>query len=856
MIVGTNLFTQLLDFTDEGFILVDLESGQVVDVNQAANHYMHQRVKKHVPLDWQSLFPESAGLLADAQTQLLQTPNLNVTRPLQIRLSGNTILVVRIAKIVEPGKNYLVIILKPATGEQGRLARLNQIYSVLNETNKVVATSQTRTDLFESICRIAVEIGGFRMAWIGINHGRQMIPVAQFGDDQGYLKAIKITTDGAAASKGPVGQAFLQNTICCVNDTSTDIAFELWKKAANERSYRSLAALPIRINAQPIGVFALYSEFTDHFDSSMLDLLQDMAKDIELGLHWIDQETKRIEMEGKFRRLFQAIEQSATAVTITDASGIIEYVNPHFSILTGYSLSEVMGLTPLEMASGDDGRKNYAEIQKALIAGQEWRGEIRNRAKDGSEFWTLQHIAPIRDEEGEVTHFVSTASDITELHHAQETIEKLAYYDELTGLPNRRMFFDRLNQTILSAKRNQSMFAVCYLDLDGFKNINDSLGHEAGDLLLAEVAQRLKGSVRGKDTVSRLGGDEFTLILTDIKSAEDASIVSRNIINALASPIELADTRVVVTTSIGIAVYPNDGLELDALTRHADLAMYHAKAAGRNNYQYFTEEMNQKVQVRMALEQRLRYAIEQGHFTLRYQPIIDAVDGAIISMEAVVDWVDNGAVVPVETYMPLAEETGLVGEIGNWALQRACIDCMTFNKDAMFDVKVSIDISSHQFRHADKLLVQLDEVIANTSISNSLLQLEINESILSEDVKASVDTLRKIRSRGITLAVDNFGMGYSSLRYLKRFPVDIIKIDQSFVRDVVEDENDAAITSAIIALAHQLDFKVLAKGVETRKHLQFLERYWCDYLQGSYFSQPLTVSDCIKYINKSVEQIG
>ncbi|MDX1695033.1 MAG: EAL domain-containing protein [Ketobacteraceae bacterium] len=856
MIVGTNLFTQLLDFTDEGIILVDLASGKVVDVNQCAVNYIHDKVYKATPFSWQAVFPETARKLEEAQANLLASPALVVTRPLQVRVSSSMTLVVRLAKLSEGDKKFLAVILKPASGEQGRMARLNQIYSVLSETNKIVANSQTRTDLFESICRIAVDIGGFRMAWIGINHGTQIIPVAHYGDDEGYLKEIRVTTDDAASARGPVGQSFLQNTICCVNDTTSDSAFSPWREAARKRNYRSLAALPIRIQEQPIGVFALYSSFTDHFDAAMLDLLRDMSKDIELGLHWIDQETKRLEMEGKFRRLFQAIEQSATAVTITDSSGVIEYVNPHFTQLTGYAQADVMGLSPLELTSGEDGKNNYTEIRQCLTHGREWRGEIKNRAKDGSEFWTLQHIAPIRDEEGEVTHFVSTASDITELHHAQETIEKLAYYDELTGLPNRRLFFDRLNQAIIGAGRSRETFAVCYLDLDGFKNINDSLGHEAGDMLLIEVANRLKGSVRAKDTVSRLGGDEFTLILTDVTSPDDASVVSRNIISALAQPVQLADTSVVVTTSIGIAIYPDDGTELDALTRHADLAMYHAKAAGRNNYQYFTAEMNHKVQARMAMEQRLRRAIESREFVMRYQPIIDAVDGAIISVEAVTEWYENGMLVPPETFMPLAEETGLAAEIGQWALRQACMDCLYLNNKSMLDVKVSINISSHQFRNRNQLMKFLDELLETTGVSSRLLQFEINESILSEDVKASVDTLRKIRSRGITLAVDNFGMGYSSLRYLKRFPVDIIKIDQSFVRDVVEDENDAAITSAIIALAHQLDFKVLAEGVETRKHLQFLERYWCDYLQGRYFSQPITVDECVAYINRSVEQIG
>lgn len=852
---------QVFDLSSEGVLLFDIDAALLLYANDRAKSCWPDLIAlKEQPLPLRGLFIDIEEQLRQVMACLIAEPTAKVARVLYLDHEDEIIpCEARFSCVEFEGKQCMVMFSKLLSSgdESHSLARMNQIYSILSETNKVVANSQTRTDLFESICRIAVEMGGFKMAWIGISHGKQVIPVCWFGDDQGYVKDLRVRIDDTILSQGPVGQAIITGKIRSVNDTKSDEGFAPWREAAMARKFRSLAALPIRIRGKTIGVFGLYSTVPNYFDLSIMDLLEDMANDLSLGLRHIDEETKRIEMEAKYRQLFQAIEHSATAVTITDDSGVIEYVNPQFCSLTGYKPEDILGLTPKEMASQNAQQITYHDMQTQLLAGKEWKGELQNVTKDGRLIWTLQHIAPIRDNTGKITHFVSTASDITELHDAQKTIEKLAYFDELTGLPNRRLFYDRLGQAIKNAARDKAHFALCYLDLDGFKNINDSLGHEAGDVLLQEVARRLQANIRDKDTVARLGGDEFTLILTDVKRPKDVAVVAQNIITSLANPVAIVDTRVVVTTSIGIALYTDDGETVEDLTRNADMAMYHAKGAGRNNYQFFTPDMNHKVQARMDMELRLRRAIEQKHFDLKYQPIIDAVDGSIIAVEALLEWQDpERGLIPTELYLPLAEETGLIAEIGVWMLNKACDDSRSLNERAVTPIKLSVDISSHQFRHPRQLLENLAEALERSGTTPQSIQLEINESILSRDVKTSVETLRKIRNKGITLAVDNFGMGYSSLRYLKRFPVDIIKIDRSFVRDVGHDENDAAITSAIIALAHQLEFKVLAEGVETRKHLQFLERYWCDYLQGSYFCKPVTLDECIVHINKSFEQLS
>ncbi len=854
--------TAYFDMVSDAVLVLDMAGQRLAYVNHAALEavapYLSLPLEPGMPL--QSLLPACLHDLQQHTGNGLQALGREA-RSIRLLLGDTSKPVCFDAKLQYlegSDQHWLVLIPAAALDLVGTsLTRLNQLYTVLSETNKITSASQTRTDLFEATCRIAVELGGFKMAWIGICHGEQVIPVSWYGDDQGYLKALKVRTDDSELARGPVGRAVITGEVHCVNDISTDESFSPWREAAMQRGFYSMAALPIDVRGRTIGVFALYSSVKYYFDIPVIDLLEDMSNDISLGLRHIDQETSRIEMESKYRQLFQAIEHSSTAVTITDDAGVIEYVNPHFCQLSGYQPEELLGLTFSEFGFYCLDDESFLAMQNAIESGNEWQGEMQNRTKGGQVIWTLQHVTPIKSEDGEITHIVSTGSDITKLHDAQETIEQLAYYDELTGLPNRRLFYDRLEHSFHVANRDQSKMAVCFLDLDGFKMINDSLGHEAGDELLKEVANRLRISVRSKDTVSRLGGDEFTVILSDISKPEDVAVVSRNIIETLAKPISLGENRVVVTTSIGAAIYPDDGQTIEDLTRHADMAMYHAKGAGRNNYQFFTAEMNQKVQSRMELEWKLRTAIENAEFRLFYQPIIDAVDGSVTSVEAILKWQDpEKGLIDADSFMPLAEETGLVVELGDWVLKQLYQDCQYFHQQAVTRIPVSVDINAHQFRNPGQFLETLQSMSGDTLKLSDYLQFEVNESILSEDVKASVETLSKIRTRGYRLAVDKFGMGYSSLRYLKRFPVDVIKIDRSFVRDVAEDSNDAAITSAIIALAHSLDFKVLAEGVDTVKHLQFLERYWCDYLQGRHFCEPLPLQQCVEYINRSFEQLG
>ena len=864
MELSRSLLEQIVNVSVDGVIVLDPVAETVVLANQAARSLVCYEFSNEASVPWVKLSDSLQSFLRECcKGDLGESFHVKTTEFLSEHEDldsdrSEKLVEARTHQLGAADKTYVAVSLRVLTDAVvigNRLARLNQIYSVLSETNKAVANSKTRTDLFVSISKIAVEIGGFSMAWMGIKHGDQIIPMASAGDDD-YVKTIAVRLDESERSKGPIGLSVQNNRVCYVNNITTDPSFVPWRKAALQRNYHSMAALPIRLKDEVVGCFSLYSNIENYFDAPTLELLEDMCQDISVGLRQIDEETKRVETEGKLQQLYQAIEHSASAVTITDKHGIVEYVNPQFTSLTGYLPEDIIGLTPEEMASYEVNQINYAEMQQHLSEGKSWRGELQNKTKSGELLWTLQHVAPIRDDQEEITHFVSTAYDITELRSAQDTIEKLAYYDELTGLPNRRLFYDRLNQALKNTKRKNGKFAVCYLDLDGFKNINDSLGHANGDELLKAVAQRIRAHVRGKDMVARLGGDEFTIILEGISGAGDVSTVAEHIIEALGQPVDVAGTQVVVTTSIGVAIYPDDGTEINDLTRNADMAMYHAKDNGRNNCQFFADEMNRRIRERLDLEQRLRKAIKENEFVLYYQPQIDAVDGSVVGVEALIRWKNpNGKLQLASSFMPQAEESGLVCDIGSWMLDQLCIDCKKLLSVTYDSLKVSIDLTDFQFKNCESMLQKLSASIDREGISFSNIQFEINENILSSNVKESIVRLRMFRKKGITIAIDNFGMGYSSLRYLRRFPVDIVKIDQAFVKDAVDDENDASVTSAIITMAHQLNLRVVAEGVESRKHLQFLERYWCDYFQGGYYCDPVPLDECIEFVNRWMEQI-
>ena len=556
--------------------------------------------------------------------------------------------------------------------------------------------------------------------------------------------------------------------------------------------------------------------------------------------------TDRKAAEVQLRKLSLAVEQSPSSIVITDLDARIEYVNHSFIQNTGYSQKEVLGQNPRILQSGRNPPEFYFAMWQVLIQGQPWTGELHNKRKDGTEYTEFAVIAPLRQPNGEISHYVAVKDDITARKAAEDEANTLAFFDPLTHLPNRRLLIDRLERAIAAFERSKKYGALLLIDLDNFKILNDTLGHDLGDVLLQQVAQRLASSVREGDTVARLGGDEFVLILENLsvipqRAASQAQLTGEMILSILKRPYDLTGNPHSSTPSIGVTLFAPH-LQTDALLRQAELAMYQAKSAGRSALRFFDPEMQRTVSIRAGLETDLHEAILKHQFALHYQAQVTS-DGRVIGAEVLLRWKhpERGMVSPAE-FIPLSEETGMILPIGHWVLQTACAQLALWaTQPAMSQLILAVNVSARQFRQADfveEILSSLDHFGANPK----RLKLELTENMLVDDVEDMIAKMSALRARGVSFSLDDFGTGYSSLSYLKRLPLDQLKIDQGFVRDILTDPNDAAIAKTIIALAESLGLGVIAEGVELEAQKEFLARHGCHVYQGYFFSRPLPLN--------------
>ncbi len=565
-------------------------------------------------------------------------------------------------------------------------------------------------------------------------------------------------------------------------------------------------------------------------------------------------ETERIVSENELRKLSCAVEQSASSVMITSVQGEIQYVNPKFCEVTGYTSAELLGKTPRILKSGETDLSVYQEMWTTLLAGKEWRGEYKNRKKNGELFWSLESISCIKDGEGAVTHFVAVIEDVSERKFSEETIRHLAYFDPLTDLPNRRLFQEQLEQATAWCSRSDSQMALLYIDLDRFKTTNDTLGHGAGDELLKIIGQRLVQGLREGDIVARLGGDEFAVIATNIHRSEDAANVAEKIIEAVRQPLIINGHELYITTSVGISLYPVDTGDLDELVKHADIALYHAKEKGKNTFQFYSEKINALTLSNLQIESDLRKAIERSELFLEFQPQIDLKTGQVYGVEALVRWQHpvHGLISPGK-FIPLAEETNLIVPIGDWVLKTACRQLKKWDDAGLPSLSMAVNLSAVQFR-CDGFLDSIRRMLEESGVDAGRLELEITESALMKNPEEAGSILRSLRELGVKVSIDDFGTGYSSLSYLKRFPVSILKIDQSFVREIVSSSDDQAIAEAVIALAKGMNLMVVAEGVETEAQLKILKALDCDKVQGYFFSRPISPDAIASFVETGVKK--
>jgi diguanylate cyclase (GGDEF)-like protein/PAS domain S-box-containing protein len=559
--------------------------------------------------------------------------------------------------------------------------------------------------------------------------------------------------------------------------------------------------------------------------------------------------TDRKRTEELLQMQSSAINAAKDMIMITDKAARIEFVNPAFEQETGYSLQEVLGCTPGFLRSGVHDASFYKNIQSAVLEGRAWHGEITNVCKDGDLCTEDMTITPVKDESGATAHFIAIKRNITEKKLYEKRLDHLAHHDPLTGLPNRLLFADRLTQKLASARRTKTKLAVMFLDLDRFKNINDTLGHNVGDGLLKEVSKRLTSNLREADTVSRMGGDEFIIILSELETMDDVHSFAGKVLDEFKHSFNVDDREFFVSCSVGISMFPSDGDNVETLVRNADTAMYRAKEQGRNNYQFYTESLNEAALERMVLENSIRRALDRNEFTLHYQPKVDIASGRMLGTEALIRWCspEHGYVSP-SRFIPIAEETGLIIPITEWVLKTACRQNKAWQDAGYPPIDVGVNISAKQFQQG-KVIETVMSVLDETGLLPQYLDLEITEGTLMHNLEVATSTLEQLRKMGVHISIDDFGTGYSSLSYLTRFPVNTVKIDQSFVKDIILKPDDAAIAGAVVAMAHSLKLRVIAEGVETIEQLKFLENLRCDEIQGYFVSRPIPAGELESFLS-------
>jgi diguanylate cyclase (GGDEF)-like protein/PAS domain S-box-containing protein len=556
--------------------------------------------------------------------------------------------------------------------------------------------------------------------------------------------------------------------------------------------------------------------------------------------------------EERSNKLSQALEQTADSISITDTSGVIEYINPAFCTMTGFSAREALGHYTSIVKSGRHDSQFYRQLWDSLQQGRTFRDVFINRRKDGELYYEEKTITPLKDAQGEITHYISTGKDITERMQTQERLHYLSYHDVLTELPNRLLFLEWLNHALAVDGDTGIKLAVICLDVDRFKIINDTLGHDSGDRVLLALAGLLKACLSKGDTVARLGGDEFAVLVEHFATPSDIMTKINKILERLSQPLHIDSHDLYVTVSMGIALAPDDGTDANTLLMNADAALNRAKEQGRHTYQFYSADLSHKASKRLSLETNLYRAIERKEFHLCYQPQVDLGTGRVMGLEALLRWKhpELGMIEPLE-FIPLLEDTGLIIPVGEWVLRAACTEAARWQSLTEMPLRLSVNLSGRQFNDP-ALHKTVGNILAETQLSPSQLELEITESVLMQNDQASMSNLDALQRLRIRIAIDDFGTGYSSLSYLKRFPVDTLKIDRSFIHDVINNRDDKTIIKAIIAMARSLQVDIIAEGVETLGQLEFLRSNGCQSAQGFLLSKPFMADELAHFLEKPI----
>jgi diguanylate cyclase (GGDEF)-like protein/PAS domain S-box-containing protein len=720
------------------------------------------------------------------------------------------------------------------------MLRLQRTLRTLSRGNEALVHAADERQLVEGICRVLVDTGGFRFARILLgSDGQALGEAAAAGRAAAFRGALQ---EAAALQEDPGVRAIETRSVNTITRLSE--APEPLRQAAQAAGCGALIAFPLLDGKAVVGALTIGAASGAEVDEAGVALLNELAEDLAFGILGQRTAQARAQAEAALRLRERAIEASGDGVLIFEVGCELMrvlYANPAIERITGLARTLLTG-APVSALSTLDA-EGLDKLQAGLRMRCEMVLELSGHLADGRPYWCECSLAPVEAgaqvASAVAGHVVGVLNDVTDRVRYLRQIEHQAKYDALTGLPNRSLLGDRLEQAIHVARRHRSTLAVAFVDLDHFKLVNDNLGHRLGDALLREVSQRLMGALREGDTAARQGGDEFVILLPDLAGEQDGYAVLQRVQQALLAPVEIEGRAFFVTCSIGVSLYPRDGDDAETLLRNADMAMYRAKDGGRNAIRFFTIEMDRQVQDRMEIEQELRQVLARGELHLVYQPQVDAGSGRVVGAEALLRWQHPrlGNVPPLR-FIPLAEEIGLIEPIGDWVLREACREAAGWRAAGLGDLRIAVNVSARQFRQP-ALAECIAGILDETGLPPHLLELELTESMLMGHLERTEDMLHRLKHIGVELAIDDFGTGYSSFSYLRRFPIDTLKIDQSFVSGMVAGSSAESIVSAIIAMAHSLNMRVVAEGVETAEQQRQLFQHGCDQMQGYLFARPL-----------------
>ncbi len=726
------------------------------------------------------------------------------------------------------------------------LVRLSRAQRMLSACNEALVRATDESTLLHNICHTTVDLGGYYQAWVGFaqDDATQSIQVAAgAGASTAKIKDWPLSwAEDSPYGQGPTGRAVRNGEVVVVSNIQADPSFANFLTTYNITTPLSVACLPLRSGSRTMGLFCLVTHETLAQGSDELQLLQQLADDIAFGVNHLRVEAEQRVASARIHHQASLLDKAQDAIVVRGIDHRIMFWNKSAERLYGWTAVEVLGRSVVADIYQD--RAPFQAAVNAVMQHGEWNGELLQKHKNGSTMviearWTL-----VRDAQHQPYSIMAVNTDITQRKAAEQEVHKLAFYDPLTQLPNRQLLMDRLQHALATSARSGQCGALLFIDLDNFKNLNDTLGHDKGDLLLQQVALRLRACVRHADTVARLGGDEFVVMLENLgPQAQNAGLsakhIGEKILASLSAPYQLDGKEHLSTTSIGIAPFCSQPDTVGELLKQADIAMYQAKGAGRNTLGFFDPQLQAEVTARAALEADLRLAVGLDELFLHYQTQQNA-QGVMTGVEALVRWrhPQRGLVSPA-AFIPLAEETGLILALGQQVLQQACAVLATWGQQqATQHLTMAVNVSARQFKHPG-FVQQVMDTLAHTGANPLQLKLELTESLLADDIEQIITKMETLQLHGVGFSLDDFGTGYSSLSYLKRLPLDQLKIDQSFVRDVMTDPNDAAIARTIIGLGQSLGLNVIAEGVETAEQRDFLAEHGCQAYQGYLYGRPM-----------------